>query len=94
MVLSDRIPVVHGIGRRHLIHSHRRHLQESCHLVHHAQRCEAGLALSEVEQRHDGGLLVLGWVAGEDLFDYGLVLRAELEGDGGVVLGGVAVLQE
>jgi hypothetical protein len=31
-------------------------------------------------------------VAGEDLFDDRIVLLAELEGDAGIVLGGVAVL--
>ena len=51
------------------------------------------MALSEVEEGHDGGLLVLRWVAGEDLLDELVVLLGELEGEGGVVLGGVAVLQ-
>lgn len=50
------------------------------------------LALAEVEEGHDGGLLVLGRVALEDLGDDGLVLGVELEGDIGVVVGRVAVL--
>lgn len=50
------------------------------------------LTLAEVEQRHDGGLLVLGRIALDDLIDDGLVFRAELEGNIGVVLGGVSVL--
>jgi hypothetical protein len=43
-------------------------------------------------QRHDGGLRVLRRVALEELGDDGLVLLGELEGDLGVVVGGVAVL--
>lgn len=94
MILPNRIPIIHGIKRRHLINSHRRHLQDPRHLVHHAQTSESCLSLSQVEERHDGGFLVLGWVARQDLFDDGLVLGGELEGDGGVVFGGVAVLGE
>jgi hypothetical protein len=50
------------------------------------------LALPEVEDRHDGGLLVLRGVFLEDLGDDGLILSVELEGDIGVVVGCVAVL--
>lgn len=50
------------------------------------------LALSKVQQRHDRGLLVLGRVALEDLVHEFLVLLIELEGDRGVVVGGVTVL--
>jgi hypothetical protein len=51
------------------------------------------LALSEIEERHDGGLLVLRGVAGDDLFDELLILRGELEGNFDVVFGGVAMLR-
>lgn len=50
------------------------------------------LALAQVQQGHDGGLLVLGWVSLEDLIDKGEVLGAELELDGRVVVWLVAVL--
>lgn len=92
VIFPDRIPVIHCIKRRHLINSHRRHLQDPRHLVHHTQRCKTSLSLSQVKQWHDGGLLVLRWVARQNLFDDGLVLGGELEGDRGVVFGGVAVL--
>lgn len=92
MVLSNWCAVVHGVERGNLIHAHRRHLQDPRNLVHDAQAREAGLALPEVEQGHHGRLLVLWGVAGEDLFDDRIVLLAELEGDAGIVLGGVAVL--
>jgi len=92
VVLPNWCAVVHGVERGHLIHAHRRHLQDPRDLVHNAQAREAGLALPEVEQRHHGRLLVLWGVAGEDLFDERIVLLAELEGDAGIVLGGVAVL--
>ena len=94
MVLPHGIPIIHRIKRRHLINSHRRHLQNPRHLVHHAQTSKSSLSLAEVEKWHNGGFLVLGWVARQDLFDDGLVLGGELEGDGGVVFGGVAVLED
>jgi hypothetical protein len=50
------------------------------------------LALAEVEQGHDGSLLVLGRVSLEDLGNNGLVLFVELEGDLGVVVLGVSML--
>jgi hypothetical protein len=52
------------------------------------------LALSEVEKRHDSSLLVLGRVTLEDLIDDFFVLGAELERDGWVVVGFVAVHME
>lgn len=51
------------------------------------------MALAEVEERHHGGFLVLRWVAFEDFADEGFVLGGEFEGDGGVVVRGVAVLE-
>lgn len=51
------------------------------------------LALSEIEDGHDGGLLVLRRVALEDLGDELLILGVELERDVGVVVRRVAVLQ-
>lgn len=51
------------------------------------------LALAQVEDGHDGRLLVLRRVPLEDLGDELLVLRVELERDVGVVVGGVAVLR-
>lgn len=51
------------------------------------------LALAEVEQGHDGGLFVLGRVALEDLGDELLILGVELEGQVGVVVGCVSVLE-
>lgn len=51
------------------------------------------LALAQIEKGHDGGLLVLRGVALEDLIDEFEVLLGELEGDGRVVGGGIAVLE-
>jgi hypothetical protein len=90
--LAHRCPVVHGVEGGDLVDAHRRHVEEARHLVHDADAGEAVLALAQVEQRHDGGLLVLRRVALEDLGDDGLVLLGELEGNLGVVVGGVAVL--
>lgn len=50
------------------------------------------LTLAKVQERHDSSLLVLRGVTGDDLFDELVVLLGELEGEGGIVLGGVAVL--
>jgi hypothetical protein len=50
------------------------------------------LALAKVEKGHHGRLLVLWWVAGQDLLDHRVVLLAELEGDARIVVGAVAVL--
>lgn len=50
------------------------------------------LSLTEVEQGHDGGLLVLGRISLKDLGHDGLVLLVELKRDIGVVIRGVAVL--
>jgi hypothetical protein len=50
------------------------------------------LALAEVKQRHDRGLLVLGRVALEDLIGECEVLLGKLERQSRVVVRGVAVL--
>lgn len=50
------------------------------------------LALTQIQQGHHGGLLVLRRVALEDLGDGGLIYGVELEGDFGVVVGRVSVL--
>lgn len=92
MELAHGLPVVHGVERRDLVDAHGGHLEEAGDLVHDADGGEAVLALAQVQQRHDGRLLVLRGVPLEDLGDDGLVLRGELEGDVGVVHGGVAVL--
>lgn len=92
MKAAHGIPVVHGVEGGHLIHPHGRHLQYPRHLVHHADAGEAVLSLAQVEQRHDRGFLVLARVAAEHFLDELLVDVIELEGHGGIVLFGVAVL--
>lgn len=84
--------VVHGVERRHLVHSHRWHLEHPSDFVHDGDRRESVLALAEVEQRHHRRLFVLWWVAFEDLIDESQVGFVEFEGDGGVVIRGVSVL--
>jgi hypothetical protein len=93
VVFADRGAVVHGVEGSDLVNAHRRHLKKTRNLVHDAKAGESVLALTEVEDGHHGGLLVLGRVAGQDLLDHGVVLLAELEGDARVVLGAVAVLE-
>ena len=89
---AHRVAVVHGVESSHLVDSHGRHLQESRNLVHDTDAGEAVLPLSKVEQRHDGGLLVLAGIAGQDFLDELLILGVELERDVEVVLRCVAVL--
>jgi hypothetical protein len=89
--LADRVPVVHGIERGHLVDTHRRHLKQPRHLVHDADAREAVLSLAKVEQRHYGGLLVLRGVSGQHLLDELLILWCKLERDGRVVDGRIAV---
>lgn len=91
--LAHWVAVVHGVECRHFVDTHWRHLEYPRNFVHDADAAEAVLALSEVEERHDGGLLVLGGVARHNLFDELLILRREFERDLGVVLGRVAMLQ-
>ena len=94
MELAHGVAVVHGIERRHFVDTHWWHLEYPRNLVHDADAAESVLALSEVEERHDGGLLVLGGVTGDDFLDELLILRREFEGNLGIVLGRVAVLQK
>lgn len=93
MELARGIPVVHGVECRDLVHTHWRHLQYPRHLIHDADACEAVLALAEVEERHDGGLLVLGRVPRDNLLDELLVLGGELERYLRIVFRRVAVLR-
>jgi hypothetical protein len=91
-VFSNWCSVVHSIEGCHLIDSHWRHLQQSRNLIHNAQTRETGLSLSQIQQRHDGSLLVLRRVSLQDLIDELVVLLGELEWDAGVVLGSIAML--
>lgn len=93
-VLANWLAVVHGVEGRNLIHAHWGHLEHASDLVHDADAGEAVLALTEVKQRHDGSLLVLGRVALEDLIGECEVLLGKLEREGRVVVGLVAVLLE
>jgi hypothetical protein len=90
--LARGIPVVHGIEGGDLIDTHWRHLQYPRNLIHDADARKAMLALSEVEERHYGGFLVLRRVPRDNLLDKLLVLGGELEGDFGIVFRRVAVL--
>lgn len=92
MELPDRVAIVHGVERSDFVHPHRRHLEPSGDLVHDADAGEAVLSLSDVEERHDGALLVLRRISRHDLLDQLLALGVELEWDRRVVVGGVAVL--
>lgn len=50
------------------------------------------LSLPKIQDGHHSRLLVLGRVPFEDLVDELVVLLGELEGDAGIVLGGVSML--
>lgn len=93
MESSHGIPVVHGVEGGHLVYSHRWHFQDSRHLIHDTDACEAMLALTQVQQGHDSGLLVLARVSRKDFFDELLILGVEFKGNRRVVLRCVAMLQ-
>lgn len=93
-VLANRLAVVHGVEGRNFIDTHWGHLEHASDLVHDANASEAMLALTKIKQRHDGGLLVLGRVALEDLIGECEVLLGKLERESRVVVRGVAVLFE
>lgn len=86
------IPVVHGVKSSDLVDAHRRHLQNSCNLVHDADAGKAMLALTQIQQRHHRCLLVLARIAAQHLLDELFILRIEFERNIEVVLGRVAVL--
>jgi hypothetical protein len=90
--LSNRRAVVHGVEGSDLVDSSRGHLEKTGNLVHDGDGGETVLALAQVQQWHDSGLLVLGRVSLEDLGDERLILRVELERDVRVVIGCVSVL--
>lgn len=92
MEFARRVPVVHGVECGDLVYTHGRHLQYPRNLVHDADACEAVLALAEVEEWHDGGLLVLGRIPRNDLLDELFILGSEFEGDVRVILGSITVL--
>jgi hypothetical protein len=92
VVFADRVPVVHGVEGRDLVYTHWWHLQYPRNLVHDTDAAESVLALSEVEERHNGGLLVLRGVPGDDLLDELLILGCEFERNLEVIFGGVAML--
>lgn len=94
MVLANRLAVVHGVEGGDFVDAHWGHFKESGDLVHDADAGPAVLALGEVQERHDGGFLVLGGVAFEDLVDELEVLLGELEGDVGVVIRVISVLAD
>jgi hypothetical protein len=89
---TNRIPVVHGVEGGDLVDAHGRHLQHTCDLIHNADACESVLSLSQVQDGHHSGFLVLGGVSAEDLFDELIVLFCELERNRGVVDRRIAVL--
>jgi hypothetical protein len=91
-VLADGLAVVHGVEGCDFVNAHGGHLQHAGDLVHDADAGETVLALTKVQQGHDGGLLVLGRVTLEDLIDDLEVLLGELEREGRVVVRLIAVL--
>lgn len=94
VVLAHGVPVVHCVESGNFVYTHGRHLEYPRNLVHDADAAESVLALAEVEKRHNGCLLVLRGVPRDDFLDELLILRRKFEGNLGVVLGRVAVLQK
>lgn len=91
-VLANGLAVVHGVEGSDFVDAHWGYFEHARDLVHDTDASPAMLALAEVQQGHDGSLLILRGVAFEDLVDELEVLLRELEGDVGVVVRVVAVL--
>ena len=91
--LADGRAVVHGVEGGDFVNTHGRHLEKAGNLIHDANAGEAVLALTEIEDGHNSGLLVLGRVSFEDLVNDGFILLVEFEGNIGVVIRSVAVLE-
>jgi hypothetical protein len=92
VVLAHRSAVVHGVEGGDLVDTHRRHLEQPGDFVHDADAGEAMLSLSQIEEGHHGRFLVLGRIPRQHLFDELFILRRELEWNGWIVIGGIAVL--
>lgn len=93
-VFANGLAVVHGVESCDFVNTHRGHLKQPGDLVHDTDAGVAVLALTQIQDRHDSSLLVLGRVAFEDLIDELEVLVVEFEREGRVVGGLVAVLIE
>ena len=86
-------PIEHCVKGGDLVHTHGRHLEQLCDMVHGRDREPAPcLPLGEVERRDHGGLLVVLGVLFHDLVKLALVVRVKLERHVWVVVGRVAVL--
>lgn len=94
MPLSNRRSIVHSIERGNLIDSHWRHLQYPRNLVHDTQARKSMLPLTQIQNWHNSGFLVLWGVSLEDLVDELVVLLRELEGDIRIVFRRVSVLAQ
>lgn len=86
VVTADGLSVVHGVESSDFVDTHRGHFQSAGDLVHDTDAAETVLALTKVEEGHDGGLLVLRRVSAEDFLDELLILSVESERDVEVVL--------
>ena len=90
-VLANGLAVEHGVEGGDLVDTHGGHLEEIGDVVHDGYgRPSFVLTLAEVEERDDGGFLVLRGVVGDDFLGTLEVLGGELEGD----LGGVRICRE
>lgn len=52
------------------------------------------LALTKIEEGHDGGFLVLWWIAFEDFFYEPFILRRELEGNRQITVISISMLSK
>ena len=92
MKAADGRAVVHGVEGGDFVDSNGGHFEYAGNLVHDGYGGKTVLALAEVEEGHDGGFLVLGRVAFQDLGNEFFVGGVEFERDGRIVVWGIAVL--
>ena len=74
MIAAHGRQIVHGVEGRDLIDAHIGHIELAGDIFHHRHgqpalrlRFRTDLPLGEIEQRHHGGLLAAGGIAGDDL---------------------------
>jgi hypothetical protein len=67
------VPIVHGVECGNLVDAHGWDLEDIRYFIHDTDARVSMLPLAEIEQGHDGRLLVLRGVSLEDLIDEGEV---------------------
>ena len=102
---GEQIRSVHRVEGHHLVHLHRRHLENLCYFVHRSERDVISalpvteiilnyLSLSKIEQRHNSRLLIVLRISFHDLVHSPVIICREIERGIDIVIGRVIVLDK